>query len=683
MFYGLRERSPRSIASTCLSGVAALVFLSLCPAVRAADTCESTFKSSGSLFSGKVFEAHSIAPGVTAQGAVAQMKAIAPGEDFEVGQDTLTGSTATLALTNKAQANARGFPVEFSADDKGQLVLKASLPAGMGASEKDMRASMCGILARVKSGGSQPSVAAAGISGAPALQSGSGALPDPISPEDSTRLCEANFTDETDVVGGTRSVFGTWTLTSSGEDARQALARLKAFLGKTPDARMVREEYQGKKGAMDIALTSAAYVRSTIMDVPDVRPFPVRVEFDGDMGAASLVLRTFSKQQGSRDVLRTAACAMVAAAVAGAAPSSPSRTGSASRFRNPFKQAEDPAMAKRTDDLKRRNDGIEALFVRAIHAGKAFVAVPSLFVSKKYQAMGVDKLREEQLVNYWIDLTATTEWRRTDDPADVLRTGSMSSMIEQGLHGFAYRYPGGSGNSEYGLFIVDPGTYDLKGTSAEFRRSPMPDMSGKAASARSPLGTASFVSTQDTEYYKTQVWQSATYQNGSYTGTYCALMDATTGGCAGFDVGTRSYSKQATAGGYQTVLRDKQVSGLLVTTQLLHPFASFRVGKGDVVYVDGFVVDGASVVIDHDACRQSDRDMATCALKSFNLLRIPATAEHVAEWQRSGLLAPSLADLLRAAKPARLTLGAGVSALPQKPGTFESGWATRYALEGR
>ncbi|WP_369930476.1 hypothetical protein [Xanthomonas sp. NCPPB 2632] len=683
MFNDLRRLDRRYAASMCLMGISALLFLAACPAARAADTCESTFKASGSLFSGKVFEARWIAPGVTAQGAVEQMKVIAPGEDFQVGQDTLAGSTAKLALTSKPQGNSRGFPVEFSADDSGQLVLKASLPAGMGASEKNMRASMCGILAKVKPRGVESSVPATATTDARAAQGAPGALPGPISPEDSTRLCEANFTDETDVVGGTRSVFGTWTLTSSGDDAQHAFGRLKAFLAKTSDARMLREDFHGKKGAMDISLTSGAYIRSTIMDAPDVRPFPVRVEFDSDMGAVSLVLRTYSKQQGSRDALRSIACAMLSATAAGTAPSSPNQSEKTPRLRNPFKKVENSAMAKRTDDLKRRNDGMEALFVRAIYAGKAFVAMPTLFVFKKYQGTGVDQLREEQLVNYWIDLTATTQWQRADDAADVLQTGSMSSMTEQGLHGFAYRYPGGSGKSEYGLFIVDPGTYQLKGTSTEFRRASMPDMSTQAGPAKSSLGSVSFVSTQDTEYYKTQAWQGATYQNGTYTGTYCALMDSSTGGCAGFDVGTRSYSKQVSSAGYKTVQLDKQVSGLLVTTALSRPFASFRVGKGDVVYADGFVVDGASIAINHDACKQADADTATCALKSFNVLRVPATAEHVSEWQRSGLIAPSLAGLLGKAKPADITLGAGVVALPQKPGTFEAGWATRYALKSK
>jgi len=105
------------------------------------------------MFTGKSFEAHAAVPGLSAQAAVAQMKVLAASDGFELGSDTLSGANATLELTQKPQGNSRGFPIEFAADGQGQLTLKTSLPAGMSASEKDMRANMCGMLARVKIGG--------------------------------------------------------------------------------------------------------------------------------------------------------------------------------------------------------------------------------------------------------------------------------------------------------------------------------------------------------------------------------------------------------------------------------------------------------------------------------------------------------------------------------------------------
>jgi hypothetical protein len=306
-----------------------------------------------------------------------------------------------------------------------------------------------------------------------------------------------------------------------------------------------------------------------------------------------------------------------------------------------------------------------------------------LFMYKKYPGTNIYQVREEQLVTYWLDHTASVEWRRADDPGTMIRTGSMSTMTERGLDGFVYKYPGGGGKSDYAIFIVDPGTYELKGTSTEIRRAPMPDMSGKAWSARPAIGTASFTATQDTEYYQTQEWQDAKYQTKTYTETYCALMSATTGGCVGFDVATRKYSEQVASAGYKDVQRDKQVGGLAMTTELSHPFATFKVGKGDVVFADGFVLDGGSVVIDRDACKQTSEDVASCAMKTFNLIRVPAKAENIAEWQSSGMIAPSLATLLTRAKPATVTLGAGTSALPEKPGTFDAGWGTRYSLKSK
>lgn len=683
MFYAPRGASARVRSSFYLGLGAAILCLTPFAKAHAADTCESTFHTKGSMFTGKNFDAHAAVPGATAQSAVAQMKVLAAAEGFEIGADTLAGSNATLEVAQKPEGNSRGFPMTFSADDQGQLALQASLPAGMSASEKDMRTAMCGLLARVKPGGAPAAQPGASVAGANTAATGGGPLPVPYTPDESTQLCEANFSDETDAIGGTRSVFGTWTLTSSGEDAHRAMARLKTFLPVIPGTRLVREDYHGAKGVMDLELTGAMFVRTTVMDVPDYRPLPVRVEFDGDMGAASLVIRTYAKQQGLDDVLKYAACSMLAAASAGTMPPEPGHAEKTPTFRNPFKKQVNPAMAKLDDQYKRKNQGKDALFQRAEHAGKAFVAMPMLFMYKKYPGSNIDQVREEQLVNYWIDLTASVEWRRSGDPAAMIRTGATSTMIERGLDGFVYKYPGGGGKSDYAIFIVDPGTYELKGTSTEIRRAPMPDMSGTAWAPKAAFGTASFTATQDTEYYKTQQWQDAKYQTKSYSETYCALMDATTGGCVGYNVATHKYAEQVESAGYKDVRRDKQVGGLAMTTELSRPFASFKVGKGDVVFADGFVPDGASVVIDHDACKQTSEEVATCAMKSFNLIRVPAKAENIAEWQRSGMIAPSLASLLAKAKPAVLTQGAGTSALPEKPGTFDAGWGTRYSEKSK
>jgi len=683
MFYAPRGASARVRSSFYLGLSAAILCLTPFAKAHAADTCESTFHTKGSMFTGKNFDAHTAIPGATAQSAVAQMKVLAAAEGFEIGADTLAGSNATLEVAQKPEGNSRGFPMTFSADDQGQLALQAALPAGMSASEKDMRTAMCGLLARVKPGGAPAAQPGASVAGANTAGTGGGPLPVPYTPDESTQLCEANFSDETDAIGGTRSVFGTWTLTSSGEDAHRAMARLKTFLPVIPGTRLVREDYHGAKGVMDLELTGAMFVRTTVMDVPDYRPLPVRVEFDGDMGAASLVIRTYAKQQGLDDVLKYAACSMLAAASAGTMPPEPGHAEKTPTFRNPFKKQVNPAMAKLDDQYKRKNQGKDALFQRAEHAGKAFVAMPMLFMYKKYPGSNIDQVREEQLVNYWIDLTASVEWRRSGDPAAMIRTGATSTMIERGLEGFVYKYPGGGGKSDYAIFIVDPGTYELKGTSTEIRRAPMPDMSGTAWAPKAAFGTASFTATQDTEYYKTQQWQDAKYQTKSYNETYCALMDATTGGCVGYNVATHKYAEQTESAGYKDVRRDKQVGGLAMTTELSRPFASFKVGKGDVVFADGFVPDGASVVIDHDACKQTSEEVATCAMKSFNLIRVPAKAENIAEWQRSGMIAPSLASLLAKAKPAVLTQGAGTSALPEKPGTFDAGWGTRYAEKSK
>jgi len=652
---------------------------------HAADTCESSFQTSGSMFTGKTFEAKTVVAGASARGAIGQMKSIAAAEGFDVGLDTLSGSQGTLPMEQKAQGNSRGFPLEFVANDQGEVSIKASLPAGMSAREKDMRTSMCGMLAKVKprAADAAPAVAAtpAGPGGGSAAPTGAPVvLPKPFSPEQSTELCALNFNDDLNAVAGTKANYATWTLTSSGENAHQALARVRALLAKDSNTKVVGEDYHGARGGLDIFLGGAVYVRTTVMDLPDPRPLSVRVEFDGDMGATSFVMRTYPKQQPLADRVQFTACSMLAAAAAGAAPPAPGEAGKAPRLRNPFKKAVDP-MEEAKARGQRRQDGVDALYQRAMHAGKAFVVTPTLFMHSKYKGLGLDELREDKLVNYWLDQTEYVQWQNTTDRSSVIRVGNNETIAERGLAGYTYGYPGGGGKSNYLIFIVEPGTYELTSTHAEMRRAPMPDMSSKAWSDRPALGKVSFTATTDTEYYKSTEWQNAKFDTRTYTETYCQLVHMASGGCVGYGTTTRKVTEQVAAAGYVDVRHDRQVGGLLVDTELAKPFASFHVGKGEVAVVDGFVVDGTTASIDPDACKQTADDVATCALRSFNLLRVPTHKEHVTEWQNSGWVAPTVATLLGTAKAVPVTVNA--TTLPEKPGTFEAAWGHRTALKNK
>ncbi|MEX1829786.1 hypothetical protein [Luteibacter sp. CQ10] len=506
---------------------------------------------------------------------------------------------------------------------------------------------------------------------------GNGQVSGEISPKDSTRLCEANFDDETNFVGGTNSIYSTWTLTPLGEESREAMGRLKAFVSSIPEAKMISEKYYGSRASMDIELSGASFMRPMYVDIvkiPDFRPLPVRVEFDAEMGATSFVLRSLAKQQGYRDRLKFAACSMLSVVAKGALAEPIDKKAKRPRLVNPFKKPIDES----DDRMRLKKDGMEMLMSRATNAGKAVVLMPTVQLHGKYPE-SLNQLREERLVSYWMDLMGTVTWRRTGTETRVLEAGNTTSMKERGLAGHIFRYPDGK-KSQYQFFIVDPGTYDLVGASTDLRRAPMPDMTGRSWSEKVSLGKMSLRATQDTEYYQSTEWQDAKFQTRSYPQSYCQLVHVS-GNCVGYGYTTQSVTEQVEAAGYKQVRRDRQVSGLRLTMDLAKPFASFTVAGGEVAVIDGFALDGSSGTINPNACKQSDDGVAVCAMRSFSLLRIPAKMEHIRYWQDNPLIGPAASGLLTKAKPVEVSVTSSATLKPEKPGTFEAGWARRYVLK--
>ncbi|MDF4002989.1 hypothetical protein P3W33_06165 [Luteibacter sp. PPL552] len=499
-----------------------------------------------------------------------------------------------------------------------------------------------------------------------------------ISADDSTRLCEKNFDDKTNAVGGTSSIYASWTLTPSRDTGREALGRLGVFVSMMPDAQLVSEEYHGARSAMDIRISSATLMHPMSIgfeSIPDLRPLSVRVEYDADLGATSFVLRSLAKQQGERQRLRFLACTMLSIVGNAGLPTAPGKPYKRPRIVNPFKKnpQPDPALNR----LKDRS--LDMLLSRALDAGKSIVIMPTVQMDGKYTE-GYKQLREERLVNYWLDLMGTVTWRRAGTEPRTLAVGNTTSLKERGLSGDLYNYPGGK-KSTYRFFIVDPGTYELTGVSTDLRRSPMPDMTGTSWSDKSAaLGTMSLKATKDTEYYSATEWQDAKFITQSYPTTYCSLV-FTNGQCARQSWTSESVTHQTQAAGFAEVTRDREVDGLRLSMALTKPFASFTIAPGDVAVMDGFVLDGAAGSIYTDACKQSEDDIAVCAMRSLKLFRVAAAMPHIEEWRQSGMLGTVAAGLMAKARAVPVSIHPAATVSPEKPGTYEAGWAQRYTLK--
>lgn len=133
-----------------LAGVLGLCALAPAGSARAS-SCEANFNASGNKADGLLFGTWRNFEALDAADAIAQMRAIATAEDFQVGPEQRKDGAIELPLIQKPTAQARGFPVLVSANPgNGTLTLIAHLMPQMDADPQAVRSYMCGLLAKVQ-----------------------------------------------------------------------------------------------------------------------------------------------------------------------------------------------------------------------------------------------------------------------------------------------------------------------------------------------------------------------------------------------------------------------------------------------------------------------------------------------------------------------------------------------------
>ena len=73
--------------------------------------CEANFKREADTGSGTRFSTFATVPGLDARNAIAQLKQIAAGDGFLVGDEHYTGSTGQLTIQQQQSDRARGFAI--------------------------------------------------------------------------------------------------------------------------------------------------------------------------------------------------------------------------------------------------------------------------------------------------------------------------------------------------------------------------------------------------------------------------------------------------------------------------------------------------------------------------------------------------------------------------------------------
>ncbi len=266
---------------------------------------------------------------------------------------------------------------------------------------------------------------------------------------------------------------------------------------------------------------------------------------------------------------------------------------------------------------------LDRVFQRAQAAGKSFVIVPALNLDSKYPPDQAQSKRAE----FRADQSSTTLWRSLDNPQDVFKVGYDESLENMGLNGYVYSFV--SGKSHYHLYIVNPGTYSIAGHTYEIEQTRIPEVNDKQKSSKSRLGKISFIETKNIEFYQTKQWFDAIYEDRQYKQEYCAASLLLSGHCVSWGSVTYDYKEKVSQEGWRAVTKSQHVPGLIIAAKLAQNFATFKVGKGEAIIVDGFVAQYPSADFNAKACKSTDPFSVQCDLNTYSLTRVPARVQDI------------------------------------------------------
>lgn len=444
--------------------------------------------------------------------------------------------------------------------------------------------------------------------------------------------CDAFFYDSVDPTIGRN--FTSWVAVAD-LDTPAAIARLKGAAS-SAGLDLRGEDVHGTEGSLTLFVKNPA----------EGDGFPMFVDLDSALGVISVHMRANPGQfVGSKEAKRLL-CGLVGDAGGTPLPAD-KKNGGRSLFSNPFKSAatrqQEAAQeqSKKVDNLRQLYFGaMDALYQRALAAGKAIVMIPSINLDAKY-ADGESQVKHAQ---FWADETSTTIWQATDDPKNIIKVGYDASAYKTGQHGYFHHFA--ADRAFYLLYIVNPGTYSITGHTVEMERTTLPEASGGKKAAKPALGQISLMPTKNTEYYQTQSWFDAVYADRTVKSDYCAA--AIVGGpCVQWESSRSTVRDQLSEGGYRTITQAKKVDGLVIATKLTRDFATFKVAPGEAVMVDGFYAQDPSVKFDKDACALQSGGLQ-CDMREYSLVRIPAHLEDLknANAQQSLQFLPGLTKIL-------------------------------------
>lgn len=289
---------------------------------------------------------------------------------------------------------------------------------------------------------------------------------------------------------------------------------------------------------------------------------------------------------------------------------------------------------------------VDKLYPMALKSGSSIIVVSTLALDQKYpdEQAWDDNLADEVDDNGTsaaIDMGLALEWADAEYPDSHFVVGRNSADWQIGIVGSLYTFRG-KAMSDYKVFVVSPGTYTLRSINYPRPRSSFDENNGTvSARNKSPVGEIRMVANSLTEAAMENVWQDADVK------TVAAREECTywyKGGCTQ-SVYTPEQKVQTRAAGIHPKRVLKSIPALDIGISLDPGFASFTVNAGEVLLVDGLVVDPLTSNIAVDQCRGGE-SMQICKVGAMEVMRLSAALDDVRAHDFNAAALPQLGKIL-------------------------------------
>lgn len=286
----------------------------------------------------------------------------------------------------------------------------------------------------------------------------------------------------------------------------------------------------------------------------------------------------------------------------------------------------------------------------ALDGGSSLLVIPQL-------AAGV--LKEEELKFFADNIV----WHSVGNPAVSFNSGARAkNSLRFSINDKAYR-----------ILIVAPGTYRVASSTFRAMGNSTRGMSAKSELRESGVGKVTLADAEAYELQDTQEWRDPTFTTETVRTSYCTLAHAS-GQCLSWANRDQEVQQQSSAGGYYPSTKSVQVSAVDVTASPSRDFASIKVGAGEVLVMDNFMVKSPNADFKQEDCARIAADRIQCVMTNFELQLLRVDPDSVKAG--SGIVPSDLPGL-------RLLLARSVykpMTIAAKKGWSDPRWGDNYYL---